>query len=52
MMIDPFNILAALAEPTRLAAMKRLWDDQEHYGHAEPVGLVLHHFCGRGTTDA
>ena len=29
-MSDPLNILAALAEPTRLAAIQLLWDGQEH----------------------
>jgi ArsR family transcriptional regulator len=29
-MYDPIALLAALAEPTRLAAMKLLWDGQEH----------------------
>jgi ArsR family transcriptional regulator len=29
-MPSPIDILAALAEPTRLAAMRILWDDQEH----------------------
>jgi ArsR family transcriptional regulator len=29
-MIDPFNVLTALAEPTRLAAIQLLWDGQEH----------------------
>jgi ArsR family transcriptional regulator, arsenate/arsenite/antimonite-responsive transcriptional repressor len=29
-MNDPITLLAALAEPTRLAAMRLLWDGQEH----------------------
>lgn len=29
-MSDALNILAALAEPTRLAAIRLLWDGQEH----------------------
>jgi ArsR family transcriptional regulator, arsenate/arsenite/antimonite-responsive transcriptional repressor len=29
-MSDPVTLLAALAEPTRLAAMRLLWDGQEH----------------------
>lgn len=29
-MADPIRILAALAEPTRLAAVRLLWDGREH----------------------
>ena len=29
-MNDPIALLAALAEPTRLAAIRLLWDGQEH----------------------
>ncbi len=29
-MNDPITLLAALAEPTRLAALRLLWDGQEH----------------------
>lgn len=29
-MIDPVAVLTALAEPTRLAAMRLLWDGREH----------------------
>jgi ArsR family transcriptional regulator len=29
-MIDAIEVLAALAEPTRLAAMRLLWDGREH----------------------
>jgi ArsR family transcriptional regulator len=29
-MIDALEILAALAEPTRLAALRLLWDGREH----------------------
>jgi ArsR family transcriptional regulator len=29
-MKDPVDILAALAEPTRLAAIRLLWDGEEH----------------------
>jgi ArsR family transcriptional regulator, arsenate/arsenite/antimonite-responsive transcriptional repressor len=29
-MYDPVTILTALAEPTRLAAIRLLWDGQEH----------------------
>jgi ArsR family transcriptional regulator len=29
-MYDPVILLAALAEPTRLAAIRLLWDGQEH----------------------
>ena len=28
--MDPISLLSALAEPTRLAAIKLLWDCQEH----------------------
>jgi ArsR family transcriptional regulator len=28
--MDPVHILAALAEPTRLAALGMIWDGQEH----------------------
>ena len=28
--MEPVDILAALAEPTRLAAMRLLWDGREH----------------------
>lgn len=29
-MKDPVNILSALADPTRLGAMRLLWDGEEH----------------------
>jgi ArsR family transcriptional regulator len=30
MMMNPVDVLSALAEPTRLAAMRLLWDGREH----------------------
>lgn len=30
MMYDPVTLLAAIAEPTRLAALRILWDGSEH----------------------
>jgi ArsR family transcriptional regulator len=29
-MLDPVSLLSALAEPTRLAAIRLLWDGEEH----------------------